>query len=86
MRFEISRHAKEEMKRRALPEDLVDKILDNPQQIVDEYGNKRAYQSIINFGTGRDYLVRVIVDDTFEPAKVITLYRTSKIKKYWRQA
>jgi hypothetical protein len=86
MRFEISRHAKEEMKRRALPEDLVDKILDNPQQIVDEYGNKKAYQSIINFGTGRDYLVRVIVDDTVGPAKVVTVYRTSKITKYWRQA
>ena len=44
----------------------------------------KAYQSIMDFGTGKDYLVRVIVDDTVVPGKVITVYRTSKIDKYWR--
>ena len=59
-------------------------ILQNPQQIVDEYGNKKAYQSILDLGTGKDYLVRVIVNDSVEPAKVVTVYKTSKIAKYWR--
>jgi hypothetical protein len=84
MRFAISRHARQEMDRRGLAEDLVEKILQNPQQIVDEYGKKKAYQFIINFGTEKDCLVRVIVNDTVEPAKVVTVYRTSKIEKYWR--
>lgn len=84
MRFEISRHAREEISRRGLPENLVETILQNPQQIVDEYGNKKAYQSILDLGTGKEYLVRVIVNDTVEPAKVVTVYKTSKIKKYWR--
>jgi len=72
------------MKRRELPENLVDAILQNPQQIVNEYGNRKAFQSIIDLGTGKDYLVRVIVNDTVEPAKVVTVYKTSRIKKYWR--
>lgn len=84
MRFEISRHAREEMKLRGLAEDLVERILQNPQQIVDEYGNRKAYQSIIKFETGRDYLVRVLVSHTEEPANVVTVYRTSRIGKYWR--
>jgi len=84
MGFQISGHALEEMKRRNLSRDLVENILKEPQQIVDEYGNKKAFQSVIKFGTGKDYLVRVIVNDTLEPAKVVTVYRTSRIKKYWR--
>jgi len=64
---------------------VVETVLQNPQQVVDEYGNKKAYQSIMHIGTGKDYLVRVIVNDTVDPTKVVTVYRTSKISKYWRQ-
>ena len=85
MTFEISSHAREEMERRAVPLNIVEAILQNPQQIVEEYGHKKAYQSIIDLGTGKDYLVRVIVNDTIDPAKVVTIYRSSKISKYWRQ-
>lgn len=84
MRFEISKHARQEMKRRGLPEDIVDRIVRDPQQVVDECRNMKAYQAIIDFGTGKDYLVRVIVNDTVEPARVVTAYKTSRIKKYWR--
>jgi len=85
MKFEITRHAQEEMDRREIPSTIVDTILQNPQQIVDEYGNKKAYQSIFALGTGKYYLVRVIVNDTVMPGKVVTVYKTSKIQKYWRE-
>jgi hypothetical protein len=85
MKFEISRHGREEMKRRGVAEDLVATILESPQQIVDEYGKKKAYQSIVDLGTEKEYLVRVIVNDSIKPAKVVTVYKTSKITKYWRQ-
>jgi len=64
MKFEISRHAHEEIVRREIPLNIVETVLNNPQQIVEEYGNKKAYQSIIDIGTGKDYLVRVIVNET----------------------
>lgn len=85
MKFEISRHARNEMSRRGITEDLVQAVLQNPGQIVDEYGNMKAYQSITGPETGENYLVRVIVNDTVEPKIVVTVYKTSKINKYWRE-
>jgi hypothetical protein len=58
----------------------------NPQQIVIEKGNLKAYQSIVSFDDGRTFLIRAIVDDTITPAVVVTAYRTSKTRKYWRPA
>ncbi|MBI5286516.1 MAG: DUF4258 domain-containing protein [Deltaproteobacteria bacterium] len=85
MKFKISKHAEEEMKRRQIPDTLVKSVLENPQQVVEEYGNKKAYQSQIDFGEGKIYLLRVIVNDTVNPAVVVTIYKTSKIQKYWRE-
>jgi len=45
------------MERRSIPLSVVETVLQNPQQIVDEYGNKKAFQSIMNIGTGK-YLVK----------------------------
>ena len=84
MKFKISQHASEEMQRRAIPLTLLETVLQNPQQVVPEYGGKKAYQSQIDFGEGKIFLLRAIVDDKVEPAIVITVYRTSKISKYWR--
>jgi len=52
--------------------------------VVYEYGGKKAYQSQVDFGERKIFLLRAIVDDKVEPAIVITVYRTSKISKYWR--
>ncbi len=84
MKFKISQHASEEMQRRAIPLTLLETVLQNPQQVVPEYGGKKAYQSQVDFGEGKIFLLRAIVDDKVEPAIVITVYRTSKISKYWR--
>lgn len=86
MRFVISRHAREEMIRRQISEIMVTSVLANPQQIVDEYGGKKAYQSRIAFGEGKTYLLRVIVNEDVDPAVAVTVYRTSKIEKYWRKS
>jgi hypothetical protein len=44
-----------------------------------------CYQSIVEFDA-KPYLLRLFVNATVDPAVVATLYRTSKIKKYWRTA
>ena len=86
MIFRFSNHAREEMKRRAIPERILELVLNDPQQIVPERGSLKAYQSVVDFGDGKQFLLRAIVDDTLEPAIVVTVYRTSKIGKYWRQS
>jgi len=45
---------------------------------------KKVYQSKVDFGEGKIFLIRAVVDDTIIPATVVTVYRTSKIAKYWR--
>jgi hypothetical protein len=85
MKFRFSKHATKEMERRKIPSVLVESVLESPQQIITEEGGKKAYQSQIHFGDGRIFLLRVIINDNFEPPVVVTVYRTSKIDKYWRK-
>lgn len=85
MRFRFSSHAIDEMQRRGIPEAYLQSVLDSPEQVTTEHGGRKAYQSRIDFGHGRVFLVRAIVDDRVDPAVVVTVYRTSKVSKYWRE-
>lgn len=83
MIFRFTRHAEEELVHRRIPRHIVQNVLDAPEQIVPEREGKRAYQSVVNMG-GKNFLIRVIVDDRTDPGVVITVYRTSRIDKYRR--
>jgi hypothetical protein len=72
------------MARRAIPLDLLESVLQYPQQVVPERSGRKAYQSQVDFGAGKIFLLRAIVDDQVDPTSVVTVYRTSKISKYWR--
>jgi|APFre7841882590_1041340.scaffolds.fasta_scaffold52430_1 hypothetical protein len=84
LNFKLSRHVREEMERRSIPLTMLESVLENPQQVLAERGGKKAYQSQLDFGGGKIFLLRAIVDETVDPAMVVTVYRTSKISKYWR--
>jgi hypothetical protein len=83
MTFRLSRHAREEMARRSIPFRLLDEVLRHPQQVVPETSGRKAYQSQLDFGNGRIFLLRAIVVDDSDPGTVVTVYRTSRISKYW---
>lgn len=83
--FVITGHALFEMKRRGMSEDIVRRVLTSPEQRFDLRPGRVALQSRMMMGMPeRAYLVRVIVDVDCQPAEVVTVYRTSKIAKYWR--
>ena len=82
--FSLSRHALEEMERRQIPRAFVENVLANPEQVIPVHGGKVSYQSRIDFGEVKIFLLRVIVNESVHPAVVVTVYRTSKIEKYWR--
>ena len=84
MRFRISRHAKWEMARRAIPRDLLESLLQGPQQRIPQPGGKQIYQSQVEFKDGKMYLLRAVVAEDEDPPVVVTVYRTSKIRKHWR--
>lgn len=83
MEYKISRHAQTEMERRNISLPQVESVLDSPQQILLEREGRKVYQSKVEFGNGKIFLLRVIVADDVDPKVVITVYRTSKIEKYW---
>ncbi len=58
-------------------------MLDSPEQVVPEYGGLTARQSRVEL-EGKQYLVRVVVADRPDATVVVTVYRTSRIGKYWR--
>ncbi len=53
MKFKVSARAIEESNRRGIPTDILESILKDPGQIVDGYGEKKAYQPQIMFGSGK---------------------------------
>jgi hypothetical protein len=85
MKYKISRHAQTEMQRRNISQALVESVVNAPQQVVSEKEGRKVYQSKIGFGSGKTFLLRVIVVDDIDPAVVITVYKISKIEKYWRE-
>ncbi len=63
---------------------LVEQALYNPEQKVQEVNDITCYQSRVEIN-GKAYLLRVMVNETMDPAIVVTVYRTSKVSKYWRK-
>ncbi|MBW4522332.1 MAG: DUF4258 domain-containing protein [Scytolyngbya sp. HA4215-MV1] len=84
MKYRLTRHAQEEIRQRGIPLTLVESVLAHPQQVIPEREGRKIYQSQIDFGSGKLFLLRVIVNDDVDPVIVITVYRTSRIQKYWR--
>ncbi len=83
MNRRISWHALDTMRERSIPESVVDAALDAPDQIVECDDGRRAYQSVFRV-YDKKFLVRVIVNDSRDPVEVVTVYKTTKIEKYWK--
>lgn len=83
--FKFTNHALNEMARRQISEENVTDVLANPEQTEIVRDGRAVYQSRIKIGEPpKTYLVRVFVDIDPKPPFVVTVYRTSKIQKYWR--
>ncbi len=73
-------HALDRLKERGINEELVIKVIENPDNIDPESQRRRIAQKLIN---GK--LLRVVYDDEDESIVVISAYRTSKVDKYLRK-
>ena len=82
MAFEFSKHVLEELERRQIPRSAVEMVLAAPAQKVPEHGDVVCYQGMVNINQ-KDYLLRVMVNETRRV--IVTVYRTSKVLKYWSQ-
>jgi len=82
MEYTISQHALTQMEIRNIPIEMVEMILSGPDQKF-EQDDLMVFQSIIKFQQEQEYLVRVFVNSNKIPPLVVTVYRTSKIEKYY---
>jgi hypothetical protein len=84
--YVIGPHAAFEMARRGLDAEIIRGVLAHPEQEVKVREGRVIFQSRLGLGRPeRMYLVRVVVDVDKRPAEVVTVYRTTKIAKYWRR-
>ena len=79
----ITEHAFLEMKRRNISSEQVRSVLEKPEQRQTLRKGREVFQSRSDI-EGKQYWVRVFVDIDRLPAEVMTVYKTSKIEKYWR--
>jgi len=77
----ISKHAVEQMELRSISEEIVLSIIAEPENIIAQDGLK-IYQKIL-LRESKSYLFRIFVNDLINPHLVVTVYRTSKISKYY---
>lgn len=71
------------MQRRGIGREVVLQVIAGPEQTADVRPGRVVLQSRVA-QEGKIYLVRIFVDVDRRPAEVITVYRTSKLSKYWR--
>jgi hypothetical protein len=79
----VTSHAALEIRRRRIEEGVVRRVLAAPEQRHPVRPGRDVLQSRIALD-GKTYLLRVFVDIDRHPAEVVTVYRTSRIAKYWR--
>jgi len=84
MDFIFSKHAHEQMARRGINHETVKMVVSYPDQTIadNETPTKIIYQSLIN-EDNRMFLLRVFVDTDKQPNVIITVYKTTKISKYY---
>ena len=78
----LSAHAIFEIERRGISKEEVEQVFNNPEQKIKVSNRREIWQNKIEV-VGVVYVLRVIVD--LEPElRIVTVYRSSKVKKYWR--
>jgi hypothetical protein len=81
----LTDHAVAEARRRGISEGTVFEVATTPEQRLAGRAEREVRQSrIIDAASGKLQLIRVIVDCGEDRDTVVTAYRTSKVRKYWR--
>jgi hypothetical protein len=82
--YRITDHANFEIERRNIPLEIIHQVLQKPEQIIAIREGRSVFQSRFQM-EDKQYLIRIFVDIDRSPPEVVTVYRTSKINKYWEE-
>jgi len=82
----ISEHARFEMVRRQISEEVVRNVAQDPQQTIELSSKCTVCQSrYYDTVEGSEMLLRVICEKRRSTSFIITAYKTSKVDKYWKK-
>jgi len=81
---EIIPIAEKKLKKRGIKKEWVDDAVFNPTQIVEGYGGRKVAHKIMDV-SGKEYLLRVIYEETEKMYTIITAYLTSQVSRYWKE-
>jgi hypothetical protein len=82
--FILSQHPIDRMHEWEIPEEMIIATLQRPEGRIYDMDGQYFYQRIIPWSNGRKHLLRILVDETQVPIKVITLYHSSRYGRYTR--
>jgi hypothetical protein len=85
MNIIFTNHAKLEMKRRNIRESIVTNVIKSAEQSINSKNNRVIFQGKFFDKDKKAEMVLRVICELYEPEiiKVVTVYKTSKIKKYW---
>ena len=84
-RIILSDHAIAEARGRGISETIIRKVVAAPEQrLTVRLGREIRQSRVASSASGKLVLIRVVVDLGSDADTVVTSYRTSKIRKYWR--
>ena len=86
MKIVFSEHALFELEFRKINKEEIERLIEHPMQKLPSKKNriimKKRYNDAI---AHKEMLLRVIVEELENAFYVITVYKTSKIEKYWKE-
>jgi hypothetical protein len=82
MNYLFSQHALKQMTLRCISKEIVNNTLLAPDQTIAQ-DDLMVYQSIFSDQEEQRFLIRVFVNRHKTPPLVVTVYKTSKIEKYY---
>lgn len=82
----ITEHAKFEADRRNITEKLIKSAVETPQQKLSSRNSRVIVQNkYFDEIEDKEMILRIVGTESAKEFKVITVYKTSKINKYWKE-
>jgi hypothetical protein len=83
-KVEIIPIAQRKAQRRGIKKEQIEDAVINPAQVVAGYGSRKVAHKRF-FMDNKEYLLRVVYEETEERCTVVTTYITSQINRYWKE-
>jgi hypothetical protein len=76
--------AQRKAEKRRIRKEWIEEAVLNPSQVVTGYGGRKVAQKKLSMGD-REYLLRVVYEESREVCTVVTAYVTSQVTRYWKE-